>query len=100
MFGIEPEVVTSLAPDGSYDDLNRWVVAGDSVCIVGHEPYLSGYLATKLSTTAREALELSKGGACFIEMEVGSLERVTWLMKGETLAALGRAPGELALNDE
>ena len=89
------EVDDVLKPETSFDAFLEWLrprAERSPVCIVGHEPHLSG-LATWLMSGARETqLELGKGGACLLSFD-GAPKRgaamLCWLMTSKQLEAMG-----------
>jgi phosphohistidine phosphatase len=84
-----------LRPESSFDAFGDWLRQQSErspVCVVGHEPHLSG-LATWLMSGAKEAqLELGKGGACLLSFD-GAPKRgsamLCWLMTSKQLEAIG-----------
>jgi phosphohistidine phosphatase len=89
------EVEDVLKPESSFDAFLEWLrsrTEDSTVCIVGHEPLLSG-LATWLMSGAKETqLELGKGGACLLSFD-GAPKRgaamLCWLMTSKQLEAIG-----------
>lgn len=89
------EVDDVLKPESSVDAFLEWLrprAKRSPVCIVGHEPHLSG-LATWLMSGATETqLELGKGGACLLSFN-GAPKRGTamlcWLLTSKQLEAIG-----------
>jgi phosphohistidine phosphatase len=91
------ETADVLRPDASFDAFVDWLRSRASkspVCVVGHEPHLSG-LATWLISGAKESrMELTKGGACLLSFE-GVPKRggamLSWLMTSKQLEAIGES---------
>jgi phosphohistidine phosphatase len=89
------DVADELRPGSSFDAFDGWLRrrANQSlVCVVGHEPHLSG-LATWLMSGAKESqLELGKGGACLLSFS-GAPTRggaiLCWLMTSKQLERIG-----------
>jgi phosphohistidine phosphatase len=88
------ETAEVLRPDASFDAFIEWLrprASKSPVCIVGHEPHLSG-LATWLMSGAKESrMELTKGGACMLSFD-GTPKRggatLCWLMTSKQLEAI------------
>jgi phosphohistidine phosphatase len=84
-----------LRPGSSFDAFAEWLRQqndGSPLCVVGHEPHLSG-LATWLMSGAKESqLELGKGGACLLSFD-GAPKRggavLCWLLTSKQLEAIG-----------
>jgi phosphohistidine phosphatase len=87
--GCEFAIAEELRPDSNPADLAEWLRSrhvGDlpqaTVAVVGHEPHLSHMVAWFLSGSAKDFVELKKGGACCLEfnrqMERGKA-RLLWL---------------------
>jgi phosphohistidine phosphatase len=89
------EVAEVLRPDSSFDAFVEWLrprATKSPVCIVGHEPHLSG-LATWLMSGAKESrMELTKGGACLLTLD-GAPKKggatLSWLLTSKQLETLG-----------
>jgi phosphohistidine phosphatase len=89
------EVDDVLKPEASFDAFLEWLrprAKRSPVCIVGHEPHLSG-LATWLMSGANETqLELGKGGACLLSFDGGpkrGAAMLCWLLTSKQLEAMG-----------
>jgi phosphohistidine phosphatase len=88
------ELAEVLRPDAPFEAFIDWLREHEEqsvVCVVGHEPHLSG-LATWLMTGSQTArLELGKGGACFLSFDE-SIKRggatLGWLLTSKHLEAL------------
>ena len=84
-----------LRPESSFDAFAEWLRPYSDrspVCVVGHEPHLSG-LATWLMSGAKESqFELGKGGACLLSFD-GAPKRgdamLCWLLTSKQLEAIG-----------
>jgi len=84
-----------LRPESSFDAFVDWLRprSGRSpVCIVGHEPHLSGLATWLLSGGNESRLELGKGGACLLSFD-GTAKRggatLCWLLTSKQLDAIG-----------
>jgi phosphohistidine phosphatase len=62
-----------------------------SLALVGHEPWLGGFLSLLVAGDARAGFEFDKGGACLIETPslAKGRGRLLWLMTQDQLASLG-----------
>jgi phosphohistidine phosphatase len=76
-----------LAPSGSMEnlvqDLNALGPASKNVLLVGHEPYLSGFISLLCVGGPDLLLELKKGALCRLETDVPSCSRcatLEWLL--------------------
>jgi phosphohistidine phosphatase len=76
-----------LKPGSSYDGLIEYLnglEGKDTVAIVGHEPFLSGFTSYCLSKSKSPYIKLKKGGVLKLEME-GALKpgqcSLAWLME-------------------
>jgi phosphohistidine phosphatase len=90
-----PELLDSLAPEGSFRETLRRLQefhSDETVIVVGHEPDL-GKLAGVMLFGAPAALPLKKAGACALSFEgaprAGS-GVLQWFLPPRTLRALGR----------
>jgi phosphohistidine phosphatase len=90
----EAEVTELLKPDASFDDLvnglNRHEGV-DSVAIVGHEPFLSGFISYCLSGQKSSFIRLKKGGVASLEID-GTVKpgqcALVWLLEPGQLISL------------
>ena len=76
-----------LTPDGDQKalvrQLNELKPASESVLLVGHEPYLSRFIAQLISGGPGTAIDLKKGGLCKLEtdsLRFGRCATLTWLL--------------------
>jgi phosphohistidine phosphatase len=91
------EVAEVLRPESTFEEFVEWLrprAATSPVCIVGHEPHLSG-LATWLTSGSKESrMELTKGGACLLTFDGPPKKAgatLSWLLTSKQLEALGEA---------
>ncbi len=84
-----------LAPDAEPAALVRWLgrQRRDAVvCVVGHEPHLSGLVEILLTGRRSGFIELKKGGACLLSfgkaVQPGGA-RLRWLLTAAQLRRLG-----------
>jgi phosphohistidine phosphatase len=80
-----------LAPGASYKNLIRFLNKhkdSNSIALIGHEPFLSGFASYCLSNNEDSFLALKKGGALMLEIETtlkpGNC-RLSWLMEPKHL---------------
>jgi phosphohistidine phosphatase len=88
------EFSSNLAPGGSpktlIEELNE--NGAKSICLVGHEPYLSNMISFLTSGDAGLELALKKGGLCKLSLEelrVGRCATMEWLLSPKHLECLG-----------
>ncbi len=81
------EYTVHLEPGGSGEDLIRDLVTRSgslkSVLLVGHEPYLSGFISNLLTGGETCALTLKKGGLCHLSVSAlrwGRCATLQWLL--------------------
>lgn len=89
------ETVEALSPGSAPAALMPWLARHDAdatVAVVGHEPHLSGLASWLAAGSPRPWLELSKGGACLLEVEKAAARGATllWLLDARTLRRLRR----------
>jgi phosphohistidine phosphatase len=91
------DVTEVLRPDASFDDFAEWLrprASKSPVCIVGHEPHLSG-LATWFMSGAKDSrLELGKGGACMLSFDAAPKKggaTLQWLLTSKQLETIGES---------
>ena len=63
--------------------LNKLQPRPENILLVGHEPYLSGLIATLTSGDSRLTIDFKKGGLCKLEMESlrhGRCATLAWLL--------------------
>jgi phosphohistidine phosphatase len=92
MDGGSVEVTDLLEPDASFDgliDALNGLDGIDSVAIVGHEPFLSGFVSYCLAGEKQSFIRLKKGGVALLEIE-GSVK------PGQCVLAWLLEPGQLA----
>lgn len=68
--GPSPVAVSALEPGGDFDQLSAWLRAlgpDQRVAVVGHEPYLSGFVS-RLIGARGSVLQMKKGGACLLTL--------------------------------
>ncbi len=77
----------ALMPDGDpkalIRQLNELKPASEHVLLVGHEPYLSQFIARLISGGPDPAIELKKRGVCKLEtnsLRAGRCARLAWLL--------------------
>lgn len=85
-----------LAPDADPAALVRWLRRQRRravVCVVGHEPHLSGTVELLLTRRRSGFVDLGKGGACLVsfagDVRAGRAE-LRWLVTPAQLRRLGR----------
>ena len=91
------EMADVLRPESTFDAFLEWLrprAEKSPVCVVGHEPHLSG-LATWLMSGAKEShLELAKGGACLLSF-AGAPKKgggtLCWLLTSKQLEIIGES---------
>ena len=94
--GPTPVAVSALEPGGDFDQLSAWLRAlgpDQRVAIVGHEPYLSGFVS-RLIGARGSVLEMRKGGACLLTLapSAGAGSGVLrWALTPKQLRRLGKA---------
>jgi phosphohistidine phosphatase len=81
------ESTDSLAPFGSMEDLVSHLKTlrpvPESVLLVGHEPYLSGFISLLCTGGPGLSLTMKKGGLCRLEVEspsCGKCASLEWLL--------------------
>jgi phosphohistidine phosphatase len=81
------KLTDSLAPSGSMESLVHEITAirpiPDNALLVGHEPYLSGFISLLCTGGTELSLTMKKGGLCRLEVESPSCSRcavLEWLM--------------------
>ena len=93
-YGCEIQLLEALAPDSEPDRLTAWLQQQSSthtIGVVGHEPHLSTLAAYLLTGRPASFLDLKKGGACLLELDLrpapgsGTLR---WLLTGSLLRRL------------
>ncbi len=65
-------VTAALRPDSAFDAFVRWVKPDREqavVCVVGHEPHLSGLATWLMSGSETSHIELGKGGVCLLSFD-------------------------------
>jgi phosphohistidine phosphatase len=84
-----------LRPDSPFDAFIEWLEPPreDSViCVVGHEPHLSGLATWLMCGGPKSRLELAKGGACLVSFD-GAPKRgagmLQFLLTSKQLEAIG-----------
>jgi phosphohistidine phosphatase len=94
----EVDAVTgALRPDSAFSKFVDWVKPHRDqslVCIVGHEPHLSGLATWLMSGSETSRLELGKGGACLLSFD-GVPKKggatLVWLLTSKQLEAIGES---------
>ncbi len=93
-YGCAIQLLDALAPDSEPDLLMDWLQHQQpthTICAVGHEPHLSTLAAYLLTGRPASFLDLKKGGACLLELDVppapgsGTLR---WLLTNSLLRRL------------
>jgi phosphohistidine phosphatase len=89
------ETVEALAPGSPPAALMPWLehqASSATVAVVGHEPHLSGLVSWLVAGSARPWLELSKGGACLLDVERPAARGAVlrWLIEARILRRLRR----------
>jgi len=89
----EPEVLSSLAPDGVWRETLKQLsreAEDANVALVGHEPGLGVLAASLLLSAEVNALSFKKAGACAIECDVPELGRgrLRWWLRPAALRAM------------
>lgn len=84
-----PELHHAADPAKALAKLSRMKLPG-TLALVGHEPWLGGFLSLLIAGDAPARIGLDKGGACLVEAEEmkKGKGRLVWLMTREQLAAL------------
>jgi phosphohistidine phosphatase len=75
------------------DEVNTNFGAAAGLVLVGHEPFLSGLMATLLAGEAGMAIEFKKAGFCKLTIEklvLGKCACLNWLLTPRQLARLGK----------
>jgi len=70
-------------PKGLIRQLNELKPAPGNVLLVGHEPYLSQFIARLISRGSDVAIDFKKGGLCKLEtdsLRFGRCARLIWLL--------------------
>jgi phosphohistidine phosphatase len=82
------ELTDSLAPFGSMENLvghlNTLRPAPENVLLVGHEPYLSGFISLLCTGGPGLSLTMKKGGLCRLEVKspsCGKCATLEWLLQ-------------------
>ncbi|HEX5400444.1 MAG TPA: hypothetical protein VFY06_15455, partial [Verrucomicrobiae bacterium] len=77
----------ALTPDGKFKDLvrqlNNWKPVPENVLLVGHEPYLSGFISLLVTGNECTAVEMKKGGLGKLEADTlrpGRCAKLAWLL--------------------
>jgi phosphohistidine phosphatase len=85
-----------LAIDGDprllVDEINREHEHAGSIVLVGHEPYLSGFISTLLSGDDHLSITMKKGGLCKLyvdSLQYGRCATLEWLMTPRQMTGLG-----------
>lgn len=86
-FGGKPELTEALTPFGSMENLVHQLTTlrpvPQSVLLVGHEPYLSGFISLLCTGGPGLELEMKKGALCRLEVTTPSCGRcatIEWLL--------------------
>jgi len=86
-FGGKLELTEALAPFGSMENLVRQLTmlrpVPKSILLVGHEPYLSGFIAMLCTGGPGLGLEMKKGALCRLEVTTpvcGKCATLEWLL--------------------
>lgn len=81
------ELTDSLTPSGNMENLVRQLTmlrpSPKNVLLVGHEPYLSGFISLLCTGGPGMGLEMKKGGLCRLEVEApicGKCAALEWLL--------------------
>jgi phosphohistidine phosphatase len=91
--GAEPELLPSLAPEGTWRDALKRLAgqpADATVALVGHQPGLDQLAAGLLRTSGDGSLVLKKAGACSIHCEVAAPGhgQLRWWLRPAALRAV------------
>jgi len=87
-------VTNLLSPDGSYSELIAYLnlQKSDHIAIVGHEPFLSGFVSYCLSQSNQPFLRIKKAGIALIncngQIKPGKCE-LAWLMGPSQMLPIG-----------
>lgn len=82
----EVAVTDLLKPDGQYDDLIKYlntIEGAERVSIVGHEPFLSGFISYCLSKSRNPFIRMKKGAVALISIDehiIPGKAELQWLM--------------------
>ncbi|MCS6992585.1 MAG: phosphohistidine phosphatase SixA [Anaerolineales bacterium] len=79
-------------PDEVIGEINEKYPHVESIALVGHEPHLSALIGLLVAGDTGIAIEMRKGGVCFLTAENLRHERratLEWLMMPKHLVALG-----------
>lgn len=82
-----------LKPGATFDPLVEYLntVEGDSVAIVGHEPFLSGFASYCLSQKKNSFINIKKGGIALLETD-GPIKpghcKIDWLLEPNQIIKL------------
>lgn len=86
-FGGKVELMDSLTPSGSIENLVRELTmlrpSPKNVLLVGHEPYLSGFISLLCAGGPGLGLEMKKGALCRLEVAApvcGKCATLEWLL--------------------
>lgn len=86
-----------LRPDSAFDAFIEWVEPPREesvVCVVGHEPHLSGLATWLMCGSSTPRLELAKGGACLLSFDGApkrSAATLLFLLTSKQLEAIGES---------
>ena len=90
----KPKLVDHLTPSGSMEKLVHEIAClrpvPENVLLVGHEPYLSGFISLLCTGGPGLSLALKKGGLCRLEVEVPSCAQcatLEWLLQPRLLGS-------------
>ncbi len=93
-FGGKVELTDALTPFGSIEDLVHQLTllrtAPKNVLLVGHEPYLSGFISLLCTGGPGLGLEMKKGALCRLEVGVPACEKcatLEWLLPPRVVGA-------------
>lgn len=92
--GPRAQDVEQLKPEAPPESLLKWLgkhADASVVAVVGHEPHLGTFVSWLLTGRQRSFVELKKGGACLLELDVAMKQgraRMSWLLTPAQLRGL------------
>ena len=85
-------LVPEAKPKEVIQEINENFGSLENVCLVGHEPFLSGMISLLLTGASEMAIDFKKAGLCHLtvaNLQPGKCATLNWLLKPGQLEAMG-----------